>query len=244
MKKALVTLLDDGFFIGLECFMKSLLKTNPWFDLDFIILDNGLSQKIKTKILKIYKKTKFVPIQKQYYTSVKFGRTAKRLQATYYTFDLFIQTGYDRLVFIDMDTLVMGDIRELWDCEGDFVGCKAYDRRHDRLIDTINSGVFSVGKKHINSGMYKRLIAMSANGHSMPDQVVLNTMFKNDLTYFNKSYNVEKRMLGTKNFAHIMDKIRILHFVGAKPWENPKPSKSEEAYGPLEKLWEDCYNDR
>lgn len=241
MKKALITLLDDAFVIGTVAFLKSLKKHNPWFDMPFVVLDLGLSPKPKATIESLYDNVRFVPVKKKNYKRVKFNRTAARLRNTYYTFDVFLRSEYDRVVFIDMDTVVLGDISELWDTKHDFAGCKAYNAGKDTLINTINSGVFSVSKKHLNRRMYERLIAMSARGHSMPDQTVLNNAFRREMQYFNKSYNVEKRMLHTKKYIHILEKMRILHFVGSKPWEDVKPNKQEARYGRMEKIWKKYY---
>lgn len=235
----LITLLDDNFVIGLEVFFKSLMIHNKlWFDLPFIVLDLGLSSWNKRKIKNIYPNVEFRPIKKDRYSAVNFSATQPRLKNTYYTLDVFIQDDFDKLVFIDMDTLVLGDIRELFHNHYDIAGVKAYSPRQDKLRIDINTGVFCVSKKYLNEKTYADMLNLATPGHSMPDQHVINDFFKGKMEYFNKAYNVEKRMINSENFRDTLTKIKILHFVADKPWQKHR----EPGFEKFEKLWKEYYD--
>lgn len=244
MKRALISLIDDNFIIGMECFFKSLMKHNPWFDLEFVLLDGGLSTDGKKRVKKIYQNTRIVRIKKESYTNINLRKTHERLRKTFWKLDTFIQTDYDRLTFIDMDVLVMGDISELFNSPHGIAGVKAYDRNRDRLVEGINSGVFTINKEYINRHTYTGLLRTARPGYSMPDQKVINRFFAGKIKYFNKSYNVEKRMLHTVEYRHLFDKIKILHFVASKPWEKVKPNELEKRYEKWERLWWEAYDSK
>jgi lipopolysaccharide biosynthesis glycosyltransferase len=62
------------------------------------------------------------------------------------------------------------------------------------------------------------------------------------MQYFDKRYNVEKRMLYSKNYKKIYDEKIILHFVASKPWDKIKENKNEETFGKAEDIWWKYYN--
>lgn len=238
MKKALITLMDDDFIVGAKCFLKSLLKYNPWFDLPFIVLDAGLSDYGRSDLLSQYSKIEIRPVEVKNYENIKLNKTSDRLKKTFWTLDVFIQTDFDRLVFIDMDTVVLDDISELFDCTDDIAGAKAYDAKRDDLRRTINTGVFVVNKRFINNKTYKELLQRARNGFSMPDQAVINHYFDKNMAYINKGFNVEKRMISTRKYRHVLDKIKIMHFVAHKPWQDDR----EPGFEKFEQIWWEHYD--
>lgn len=241
MNIALVTLLDDKFFIAYEGFWKSFIYHNPWFAWDFIILDNGLSEDNKEKIRNNYKRTWFRKIQKVNYREINFGKTHEKLRATYYTLDAFLISNYDRIVFMDMDITVLGDIRELFACEHGFAACKAYNSKMDELVETFNSGVFIVQKEFLTKDVYNCLLRIAKRGFSMPDQKVLNTYFREEKKFINKRYNVEKRMMNSVKYKNVFDEAKILHWIAEKPWQE-KTNDIEASFKNLEKIWWEYYN--
>ena len=241
MKIALVTLLDDNFVIAFEGFWKSFIYHNKWFNYDFVIIDNGLSPHSKNKIISYYENTKFVSINKDNYDQTNFSRTHESLRATFYTFELF-KLKYDRIVFMDMDLTVLADIKELFECDEGFAACKAYSAPQDRIIDTMfNSGVFVVQKKYLTMEIYNQCLRRSRHGCSMPDQRILNNIFRDIVYHLPKYLNVEKRMMLSRCEPHMIDEAKILHWVAEKPW-NEKIKKSEEIFEELEKIWWHYYN--
>jgi len=237
--KALVTLMDDNFMPGFRVFWKSFIAHNSWFNYDFVIFDCGLSKENKQKLRDTYEKIIIKPIQRENYEKINFSRTAKKLRNTYYTFEIFT-LDYDRVVFMDMDILVLGDYSEVFNSDVDIAGCKGYGAKKDKLSRGINTGMFTVSKKYLNDETYRGIIKHTIPGFSMPDQHAINGYFSDTMKYFNKKYNVEKRMLHTKRYAKLKHPRFIvgLHFVAWKPWQDKTlaPNK-ENQYAPYEALW-------
>lgn len=242
MKIALCTLMDDGFFIGFVGFWKSFIHHNPWFKYDFVVLDNGISEDNKETMKEMCPTIKFRKIRKNNYRNTKFSKTHERLQATYYTLDVFSLYEYDRIVFLDMDITVLGDIKELFESKDPIRGCKAYIPRSDYLETFINSGVFTINSDVINKQTYVALLRKSERGYTMPDQKIINGFFRDKITYFNKSFNVEKRMMHSEKYKHVFDNAKILHWVASKPWEDVKENQKEYEFLELEKVWWKYYD--
>lgn len=242
MEVALCTLMDDRFFIGFVGFWKSFIRFNPWFKHDFVVLDNGISKENKIIMKSMCNSIIFRKVKKKNYSETNFSNTHERLKATYYTLDVFSLYEYERVVFVDMDITVLGDISELFKSEAPIRGCKAYNARLDELGEGINSGVFTINKKVINKETYTNLIRLSRRGQSMPDQKIINSYFRNKMEFFNKSYNVEKRMLHSVNYKDIFDNAKILHWIADKPWEDKKSNDIERSFIELEKVWWEYYN--
>lgn len=243
MKRCLCTLLDDNFVIGLEVFWKSFIHHNKWFNDDFVILDCGLSEESKEKISSIYDNVIFEEIKRDNYERINMSKTHDKLKNTYYTFEVF-RLDYDRVVFLDMDILVLQDLSELFEYEGAIAGCKAYAAGKDRLSMGINTGVFVINKGMIPRLTYLDIIEFSKDGFSMPDQHAINRFFGQQIGYFNKKYNVEKRMLHSKKYKRFTKPVNIacLHFVAYKPWQDKTGAPNRERrYEVFEKLWREWY---
>lgn len=245
MKTCLCTLLNDEFVVAYVAFVKSMLVNNPWFDLDFVIIDDDLSDESKDEIRKHYKNIIFRDIKKENYANVNYSKTFPQLHSAFFKLELFAMTEYDRIVFMDMDILVLGNIRELFDASDGFVGVKQYREVADLMINEINSGVFVVNKKFINGETYRGLLKVSESmGHKLADQSVLNHYFNGKIAYANKSYNCEKRITKSRRYAKFQDvkNIKVLHFVGPgqKPWQE-KSGRIKMEYQDLEEIWWSWY---
>lgn len=239
MKIALCTIIDDNFLIGFKVFWKSFIHFNPWFNHDFVVLDGGLSEKSKKEITDICDRVIFEEIQKDNYDIINMAKTHEKLRKTYYTFEVF-RLNYDRIVFMDMDILVLQDLSELFEYDGMISGCKAYAAGKDRLSRGLNTGVFVINKNKQRDNVYRDIINYSKDGFSMPDQHAINGFFSEDIEYFNKKYNVEKRMLHSKKYSAFKNpnNIACLHFVAWKPWQDKSTApKRERTYEQFERLW-------
>ena len=236
-KTALVTLMDNDFVIGFVGFIKSFLHFNPWFVYDIVVFDAGISRENKAYMKTFYPKIIFERIDKKAYSDIRMEKTDPKLRKTYYTLEVFRLIQYERIVFMDMDIIVQGDIRELFNCRDGFAACRAYNAKLDALIDPINSGVFVVNQKYLDVGVYRDLIRIARRGFSMPDQRTLNIYFRNKISYLPKKYNVEKRMLYTEKHAKILDEAVCIHYVASKPWQKIKPNDEEKRFKQLEDIW-------
>jgi len=236
---ALCTLLTSDFVIMYEVFMKSFLHYNKWFNLDFVIIDIDLSDTDKERILAIYKKVIFKKPDYELYKKCRFENTHPKLRNTYFKIDAFCLYEYNRVVFLDMDMVCMGNIKPLFNVEDGFYGCPGYQKDLDIMRPTINSGVFVVTDKYLNPKTYNGLLRILQRGFSMPDQKTINSYFRDKIQFLPKIYNVEKRMWFTKKHTGIKRDALIWHYVAEKPHEE---NKEETQFGEVEKFWWDWHD--
>ena len=126
MNIAFLLALNNNFVLSMKVFLLSLLKTNPWFDLDILLLSDGnLSFENIALLKKIYPKIKVIEAKKNDY-----NKCLPTIQTwgynLYYRFDIFdmYDLGYERIIIFDSDMVFLNDIKELFAYKHDFAACK------------------------------------------------------------------------------------------------------------------------
>src|ERR671917_798377 len=160
----------------------------------------------------------------------RMRRMQSRFAATYTKLNVFRLDFLDRLVYLDGDTVVLQNIDDLF-AGDDFAA--APDAGLDRANGQIfNSGVFAVTPSH---ELFQSLLDRLQNTASYDggDQGFLNNIFT-DWRRLPQEYNTTKRMFAHHPALFNADEIKVLHYVGVKPWEPVKPGSS---YDELDLRW-------
>jgi len=240
MKKALVFAFNDKFFPGFKVTLKSFLKHNPDYDGDIIILDFNLSNEIRMKCLEIYPTLTFKLINYDLY-KMDQSKVESQFTDTVYKLDMFSLYKYDRIVFLDVDTLVIKPIYELWELDFPIAACLDFKAKGGKLFEKrINSGVLAFGGECLKPEVYKELIKYTVNNFAanLPDQQPINDFFGSKMYILPNKYNYFKAMYAHKRFKEKFDEAKIIHFYIKKPWQ--KEHKEEWCYPkikPLYDLW-------
>ncbi len=140
----------------------------------------------------------------------------------------------DRIIYLDIDTLVLGDLTELWriNLEGNFIGATKDILLYSDMNASQSQRFIFEKEMYFNSGIllidlnlfreYKisnKLIDFAINTVSYcryGDQDILNYYFSGTLKLLDVIWNC-----GRKFMDGIEDKIKIVHFYGLeKPWNN------------------------
>jgi lipopolysaccharide biosynthesis glycosyltransferase len=253
MSIALATMLDSFFIPGYIAFMKSFKKHNPAFSHDLIIFDVGLNEKEREIVQLMYNgKVIFKEPNKDRYKGTNFSRTQECLINTYYKLDIFSLYNYSKVLFLDMDMIVLDNIEDLFNFKYDLAGCPGYAIGSDSYRNGINTGLILVNKPLLNEKTYSKVVNFVKQGFSMPDQKGINRFFKGRINFIDKVYNCEKRMWKGKKNKIAFDnkgvlrlypgnkKVRIVHYVSQKPWQNEK-SDLNKGFEELENLWHEHY---
>ncbi len=239
-----ITMIDDNFVEGFKGFFKSLLKYNPDFNYEFILLNNGLIKYTLKDLKETYQNITLKNIRKELY-DFPLESTTESLISTYYKLEIFDKKNFDkdleRLIFMDMDILIQGSIGFLTrvNLNGKGIGaCRQYHVRSDSLKDEINSGVLIIDFKNLKQGAFKRLLKRAKNGAYLPDQEVINREFidKGYCFYLPKIYNVEKRMCLSKSLKNLYRGLVCLHYVNTKPWQL-KAKAEKQFLEPYKRWW-------
>jgi Glycosyl transferase family 8/Alpha-2,3-sialyltransferase (CST-I) len=157
-------------------------------------------------------------------------RIQARFATTYTKLNVFRLDFLDRLVYLDGDTVVLQNIDELF-AGVDFAAAPdaGLDRANGKIF---NSGVFAVTPSH---ELFQSLLDRLQNTASYDggDQGFLNNIFT-DWRRLPQEYNTTKRMFAHHPALFNADEIKVLHYVGVKPWEPVKPGSS---YDELDLRW-------
>jgi lipopolysaccharide biosynthesis glycosyltransferase len=180
----LVFAIDENYITGAETMMASVLRHNPWFKGDWIVIADKLSQGALARLRKIHP-LKFVPLDP---VLARKARGAKGKDAAlghiwpaFFALQLFSFKGYKRLVYLDVDMLCLGDISSLFfkappfgvvhddvsldpwfpELRSRFAPHQSMNRwRYGRdLAQSFNSGMMTVSSRHLGPAVYKALLA-------------------------------------------------------------------------------------
>jgi hypothetical protein len=253
LKICVCTICNDSFVDGAQVMLTSFLNNNKWYTGDIIIFYNStyssLSINSINKLSSIYTKIIFKRIYDSEYTSV-FERFTKlysgtnnaRFMPSFFTYETFeISSKYDKTLFLDSDMLILDDISEIFHLT-------------DEIIVTPDAGVYDLSRKFktFNGGFIlcngnqskhkSKLLEFSkyCENTSLAEQGIMNEYF-DSFTMLSSDYNCLKRCFPDSKFKEFSKNIKIIHYVGAKPWHENKSGK-EADYSKIEMLWMDYFN--
>jgi lipopolysaccharide biosynthesis glycosyltransferase len=158
------------------------------------------------------------------------GTFQRRFGATYTKLHVFRLDFLDRLVYLDSDTVVLKNIDDLFSGSGFAAAPDAGIDRPDPEV--FNSGVFAVEPSF---ELFSDLLRQIAHTPSKDggDQGFLNSAFP-DWHRLPPEYNTTKRLFSHHPELYVPDDIKVLHYVGTKPWE---PSEPDGRYEELDHEW-------
>jgi len=232
---AFASYVDNNYLAGFEVLVKSLMLNNPWVDQDFLILYDDLTSESIARIAALYPKFVFRKVDGSRYSAYAKGdQTNYLVEKAYYILDAFRVRDYDRLVTLDVDMVVLGDIRHLVDTDAAFGAVpQHFDSRGNWRI---NSGVMTFDRRVMNDDFVARMDAIgNAGAYDLErhDQGILSAVLDGDYHRLSSEYNLVKRAV--KHGTHPPEGTRILHFTGStKPWTG-----GEVGYALAEQHWHD-----
>ena len=176
------------------------------------------------------------PVSKQYPQEMYYRLLAGQL----------LEDSLDKILYLDPDTLVINDLRPLWETQlGDRIFAAAAHTGKTELANSINQIRLGTHRRYFNSGVLlinlkaarqkidpEQLFAFTA-AHRMelvlPDQDLLNLLYSEQILELDDAiWNYDARNFnnyflrsgGTQTTDWVMQHTAILHFCGkAKPWK-------------------------
>lgn len=172
-------------------------------------------------------------------------------------FRMFELKDYTKFVYLDADMLVVGDVDELFTYPS-FAAAPNFQLKQNRRgmnvskfsDSSFNAGLFVVDR---DEGLHRQFLDHYAHYNkawSWADQSLLNDFFKggkwNQVPHY---YNMMKRCFLYRPDLWEVDKIKIIHYTGGKPWQTPAEWKEKDfedntPYEPLFALWRDAHAGR
>jgi len=244
---------NDSYAPYMGVSMYSLIKnTTDRYFYKICVLQEDLTESHKRRIEKLAKDNvviEFVDVSEKMRGKIipQIGHLSK--ETTYRLLSDEIFAEYEKILYIDCDTIIMRDVAELYneDLTDCIVGA-SLGNLHTNMIKYITErlhlstdGYFNAGVLLINIPMFKQCnigkkcfeLLQSDENYWTMDQDVLNITCQGKVKYFDGRWNVEWAYLLNKEFDFVQDEERtkkldyvnkpyIVHYTSAyKPWAYP-----------------------
>lgn len=257
----LLTISDDGFVAGTEMLIFSFLRNNPWFRGDVLVLcDQSLGEASRARLARLGPVEFIRPGQDLEQRVAALADAIPELRAAgprFASLEAFGLDRFERVVYIDSDAFVTGDIAALFFNAHPLLAC-ADGSHYDELLGDVaaagianqrrygsplrrcfNTGVLSLGPEMLDRSLRDRLVAdidpttwAGVETLGWTDQLILNRRFAGHATLFDGRYNympVLEAKIRRAHRLHFHD-ARIVHMAGRyKPWESRPPALFEQA---------------
>ncbi|KAG4097210.1 nucleotide-diphospho-sugar transferase [Neocallimastix lanati (nom. inval.)] len=260
-KYCLCTILNDESVIGYETMLYSFYKHNNWFNGDILVMHddnyNILSEKSQKEILLKFPNIKFLKINTSKYNKVNINFIKKKNVPHLIKFEIFGLTNYDKVLYIDSDTLVLSNIFELFDRNEDLI-CftneshlvkdkEIWNNIFDGSKNTyINNGVIFINKNRLDKSHIDGMLNLaykynksSAHYNEYPDQDIMQEYFIEnniEVTLGPNIYNTINRVFYGNN-KKVSDE-KIIRYIIKKPWNSNEPE-----YEYINNIWHIYYDE-
>jgi lipopolysaccharide biosynthesis glycosyltransferase len=166
---------------------------------------------------------------------------AARYRGVYTKIHVFKLIEFDRVIFLDADTIMLKNVDDLFTQDIEFGATALHGVE-------LNDKEFSPGMMVVkpSGAVYSDLMIQKdvTPTYDGGDQGFLNKFFEDKWYHIPDEYHVTKRI-----FKHHQDKwnamlgnVRILHYPGSKPWSSEPRTPFEQGYEKLESIWQKVYN--
>jgi hypothetical protein len=173
----IVTACTDNYLPLYKTFVTGLIKNSGYTAPIIVIASELLNLISRDQMVEWYPNTMFHNIDEfQYFNNNKDN-------ARYYSIEAF-NIKADKVIFMDVDILNIGDINPLFEIECDIGMCRELRR------PCFNAGLIIIGKKYLNEKTYNELMFADytkAEGYGT-DQKIYNNYFEN-ITEIDQKYN-------------------------------------------------------
>ncbi|MDR4305962.1 hypothetical protein IHQ68_04900 [Chelatococcus sambhunathii] len=233
---AFVTVADIGFYPGLLGLVLSLVEVYPGLASPlFVYHDGSIGRFAQERLIDVYPNIEFIaPDMNWLDLSSTELNDAKRIgKLGYMKFLALTAPGFQRVIVLDADLMILDDISALWTGSPDDarvvydLGNREFAIRSDHTGDwIINSGVISLPGSwcshahfEVAKGVIRRSLApLNDLLDQFADQKAWN-IFLSDrpLTYLEVNFNCNVKYVG-RFLGGKLEAISILHFAGPKPW--------------------------
>jgi lipopolysaccharide biosynthesis glycosyltransferase len=237
-----VTVCNKEYLIGFEVMLKSLIDNNPRVindNLPFVIITNDLNPEDLVTSRKIYNNIHIKRYDESKYSQIEELKKQQMAFGDYTKYEIFSLTEFKKIIFLDSDTIILGNIDYLIDFEESF-GCV-----RELFIDQYNTGVMVIGNEYLNPKITEDLINLT-NVYGITehlDQDIINNYFIDVITPIPLEYNYLK-IYSKQIFQNtgLPDYVKIIHYVVKKPWQQKPLVFLEEGTLWTERYWFEYYS--
>ena len=242
--------INDSYVDILKICMFSILENNEDVNINFYIFSSFLSNESKNKLNQIQEKFNnckivYQVINNDIFTNFKLNIDYISIE-TYYRYIIAdILTNIDKILYLDADTIINGNLKDLYDTDIENYYCAGVKDLYIEKINHkyniglnnsntyINAGVLLLNLKKLREDTISKLLFEKTKELEeiikYQDQDIINIVFKNKIKYLDSIYNYAGTNMHKewKKHKHAI----IIHYTGPqKPWL-PK------CHNKLRKIW-------
>lgn len=235
---------DDMYSQYAGVFIASVLSNaKPDSDIKIYVLDGGISESQKQKILSLTSikdcNIDFIKINPDDFNEYKEVCTHKYITiASFYRLKLAsLLPNEDKIIYFDCDMVANSDLQELFDTNLDnnlFAGVQDISKKKVKKNPYyVNAGmlIFNlklIRKEHIEEKFLK-YVSENFDNIKCGDQTIINEVCKDRIKLLNPTWNVQSSNF--QNCSSYIQNPKIIHFVGKnKPWSGKSFSYHKNLY--------------
>jgi lipopolysaccharide biosynthesis glycosyltransferase len=248
-KYCLATVTSENYFQWTMTMLYSFVKNNPWFEGDIVVICKDLPAEMISD-LHFFERVKIVEpsavLLEQIDLLAEEIPKFRAISARFFSLEIFRLQGYNKLLFLDSDMIIVKSIEEVFQLpelfyasaqlcyykgkgrnSSTFIAELKNEGSIDILESPVNTGFMLLDGKILNQNHYQLLIDLikpalwSRNNLTYTDELIINQYFNTKISLLDTSYNYRTRaarMIKDKEHIAIED-AKIIHFyAGFKPW--------------------------
>ncbi|KAL6693585.1 glycosyltransferase family 8 protein [Trichoderma pleuroticola] len=233
-------LLNDAYLPGALVLAHSLRDAGTTKKLAVLVTLDGVTADAIVQLKTVYDYVLPVPRIRNSTPANLYLMNRADLHSAFTKINLWKQTQFSRIVYIDADVVAYRAPDELFDLPHAFAASPDIG-----WPDIFNTGVMALTP---NNGDYHAMIGLAERGISFDgaDQGLLNTYFKNNFHRLPFTYNVtpSAHYQYLPAYRHFQSSINMVHFIGPdKPWKAGRnASYGSSAYDEMVGRWWAVYD--
>lgn len=272
---ALVTVSTANYFQWTMTMLFSFLQSNPWFNGEIRVISHDLGDDAFPGEhvfpgLSVIRPSRDL-VSRLQVLGMEIPSLSDKL-ARFYALEMFNIQEFDRLIFLDSDTVVVGSLEPLLELpEGfyacsewfsgkarrfsDFASIEAGNASENDIKTPVNTGFMMISEAFLTRKTYSHLLDFITPDHwansdtSLTDQLIINKYFHKEIKVISSRYNYRPKnaagILRAENLK-LEDAVVIHYLLKAKPWNFqevwPTSSTSLEMLKACE-IWYNSYFD-
>ncbi|KAK0739234.1 nucleotide-diphospho-sugar transferase [Apiosordaria backusii] len=224
-------LLTDTYLPGALVLAHSLRDAGTTKKLAILVTPDTVSTEVIAQLKTVYDYVIYVDRIRNGKPANLFLMNRPDLHSAFTKINLWKQTQFRKIVYIDADVVAYRAVDELFDLPHAFSAAPDIG-----WPDLFNTGVMALTP---NMGDYYAMVAMAERGISFDgaDQGLLNMHFGNTYNRLSFTYNVtpSAHYQYVPAYRHFQSSINMIHFIGSdKPWKQGRESSSGS--GPFDEM--------
>lgn len=218
---AICYIVGANYINALKVSLYSLHKFNN-IEIDIVFFYDNVN--VKKELLKLQNKFKFrfifKKINTKLYNNFIFDGANRQWEFNpAYRFEVFKLSNYEKVLYVDCDTLITSNIEDIFNKNIDFGACRLNKKLipyYNNPKTAFNAGILLISKKYLNKKVLNDLVLFCKKNIKLSgNQIVLNSYFGNNTSILPQIYNVTTDILTNE----LLENGKIFHFVGEKkPW--------------------------